>query len=735
MDRGDHPKPFSQSGYQGLKYDPYGNVDEQATKNASLITTTIHKAEGEGLSDFAKMWSDIISGIQVGLSFLKYTPLGLYAYAADFVLQMVKGNLQGLSFIDNLRLGMINVMGSIMSNGIANQFGAKEIFNNLMEKALHYAALITANVAVSVITAAMKGVKDNAALWGSALAGMAGSVGSALGQQVVLKILLVTALNVGAAAVQGLNNQQLWIVAGINLAVNSLMSMSGNSAVNQQQSVSVGDVMMAFTSGLLGVAVARMFEGESPESQMMSAFIVQAAVQVAGKMVAMAAVMLDLNRQALSHLNELIQLVTSNQFTAGLKQGFLNNLRDAAGVKTISYITGQGAKSIDEQMKDQQAGKREQLLFAQTVMEDVISLGSELGEKMSQGLDHSLGGLFFGSQGYQNGFMAAYQSINDKTPGLHSAVEKSIMGTMGDLSQNLVLNDEPQNTGYMLIGNQKEDQIASLAADKDTILKSLDIEKIDGVSFMDRQEIKNIKTILGNEALTDMAVMMNGKEMVLFFDGDKLKGAAMLNAAGNKEVRSFNFKLGADGKIAVATGKIFRMIGNQYKEVGAFVLAKRGSEEFKDAMAGTKDRINNAEVAAKLDQADSVYTETDKSGNTRQVYMDAQGKALVSESLMSDGSMKMLVYDYDNLAKGVLAQGSIFVGENGKYSSQAAGTFAIKQQTGTAGLNNAGKAIIEALGTGQMSRTVYTETMKNGATRQISAPTPKARSNTSTIKP
>ncbi len=257
---------------------------------------------------------------------------------------------------------------------------------------------------------------------------------------------------------------------------------------------------------------------------------------------------------------------------------------------------------------------------------------------------------------------------------------------------------------------------------------------------LDNAVLKDFKTQIAQlqkQGLIDagatlIGVRINGLAAVVAVKDNRIVGALFGNAAGQNEFRSFTkIQFNEKGQVMKAEGKIHREIGGQFEVRGSFVYAAKGSQEYQMAMTRAENLVQSAEALAVIKQADAVYTEKNNEGNvTRQVYIgkDEQGGArvLASEHLMTDGSMRMLTYDYaltgQEKSEGVLAKGKIYEskGFNEKYGAAAIGEFKI-QKVGANVVMTAsiGMAIVAQLGIGGHERIVYEETTTKGK-REIS---------------
>ena len=146
-------------------------------------------------------------------------------------------------------------------------------------------------------------------------------------------------------------------------------------------------------------------------------------------------------------------------------------------------------------------------------------------------------------------------------------------------------------------------------------------------------------------------------------------------------------------------------------------------------MKDAKENIMNAQALARVEEADAVYTETDKSGNKRTVYMDTDGSGsaviLASEHKMANGTKRLLTYEHKiksgkNWEQGVLTKGKIYEsGKNGKYGEQASGIFKI-QEIVTGMAQGMDAKLEKAFGLGANARVIYSETMIDGRARSVS---------------
>ncbi|MBK8869823.1 MAG: hypothetical protein IPN19_01945 [Elusimicrobia bacterium] len=279
----------------------------------------------------------------------------------------------------------------------------------------------------------------------------------------------------------------------------------------------------------------------------------------------------------------------------------------------------------------------------------------------------------------------------------------------------------------------------------ETVLSKEQIESVfasvKGVK-VDRSILNDYKTQaaiakLKDQGLIDrdatlIGVRINGLAAVVAVKDNRIVGALFGNAAGQNEFRSFTkIQFNDKGQVMKAEGKIHREIGGKFEVRGSFVYAAKGSQEYQMAMTRAENLVQSAEALAVIKQADAVYTEKNNEGNVaRQVYIgkDEQGGArvLASEHLMTDGSMRMLTYDYaltgQEKSEGVLAKGKIYEskGFNEKYGAAAIGEFKI-QKVGANVVMTAsiGMAIVAQLGIGGHERIVYEETTTKGK-REIS---------------
>ncbi|MBK8575471.1 MAG: hypothetical protein IPN90_07290 [Elusimicrobia bacterium] len=248
-----------------------------------------------------------------------------------------------------------------------------------------------------------------------------------------------------------------------------------------------------------------------------------------------------------------------------------------------------------------------------------------------------------------------------------------------------------------------------------------------------KQEIAQLKKqgLIAEDAVL-IGVRINGLAAVVAVKDNRIVGALFGNAAGQKEFRSFtSMQFNDKGQVMKAEGKIHREIGGQFEVRGSFVYAAKGSEEYAAAMTRAENLVQSGEALAIIKQADAVYTEKNNDGVvTRQVYIgkDENGGArvLASEHLTSDGSMRLLTYDYaltgEEKQQGMLAKGKIYEskGFSDKYGAAAVGDFKIRKLGVNADVTTSlGQAIVKELSLGGHERIVYEETTTKGK-REIS---------------
>jgi hypothetical protein len=609
------------------------------------------------------------------------------------------------------------------------------------ENAGHIAIYVATSAAVSYLSARLQGVNENNALIGALISGLANGLGGSASKDIganVMKVLVVTALNVAAASAQGISGNQLLLIAGMS-AASGLASALASSDNNITLSKSDAGSLMAdpatwakiFTATLVGLAVAKIMEnaGGGFANQFTLAMVAQAAVAVASfalNTISNATQNTSSetgdgsNVKLSNDMNKLVNSMMVQGISAGIKQGFMENIRDGFAIKTYTIESGAGAKSPDEQMKDLTAGQKTELLFQQTLLEDASNLANSLGNMA--GMEEIVG--------VKAQAEVSDAFVKDTLHGTHGYSDAKMAELKDGLDSKFLGDGEEKGTGNMLFGSDREKDAAMLASgERDAILQSFGVNQKDNLETLSAKDLTQMQDFIANKLGIQGAEMVkadvNGQEMALFFKGDQLVAAGMLNASGQKELRSFNFRFDDNGKVQLAEGKVFREVGGKYTEVGSFQFAARGSKEYQQAMARADQNIRNGEALAQVKQADAVYSEKDTDGNTtRVVYMkvDDSGNAtvLASEHRMDDGKMRLLTYDTKNLGAGELSKGKIYTQDtDGKYGAQAAGTFVIKEM-GIEQFSAIGKQIMQKLQTGQVGKAiVYQETMNNGATREV----------------
>jgi hypothetical protein len=547
------------------------------------------------------------------------------------------------------------------------------------------------------------------------------------------KVSMVIAMNVGAAAGEGANSGKMLLLAA-SAATGSLTGTGGSSRQGSRQSITrtLASVARQFMTVLAKAVVMKLTEQNSDDNSLsLGSSLVQLAAGMASRVMAASA-----QRSSAQRSESASEAGERNNENKNDSANTARGMRDdrsegpntgAAQVRTATL--SRGSDSGAEGSKGANYGSvTEQLSRTVTAAlgAAIDAIGSAAGYLSSSNSSSA-------SSLTQSNSDKGKDALDDGSYNLRSESDSSSGEKRIDTSHMATGTAEKDSSGVMYFGEREKAGGAGDYNDKKNILEGIGIKVDNNIleGFFGAKAIADMKELLGAQKIdfdTVLGAKVNGKEMALFFKDDMLVAAGMVSASGQKEVRTFAFKLDDDGKVSVASGKIFREIAGKYVEVGAFVYAVKGSKEYMQAMNRAEGMIQSGEALAKVKQADAVYTETDTAGNmTRRIYMktDAAGGAVVlaAELKGSNGKFKLLTYD-EGIANpgkdGLMAKGKIYEQEaSGKYGKEAAGSFEIREMTGTANLS-INKSIAQVLSLGQNSRIVYKEQMKSGSLREIS---------------
>jgi hypothetical protein len=241
----------------------------------------------------------------------------------------------------------------------------------------------------------------------------------------------------------------------------------------------------------------------------------------------------------------------------------------------------------------------------------------------------------------------------------------------------------------------------------------------DETNAMKTQSLKDLGGKIGVNFDNAIGLKVNGQNVLVSIKDGKIEAIATTDKSGNNVVYKMNdMTTEASGKVIHASGTIFREIAGVYKEAGTFEYAAKGSKQYDAVLSAAKDSgaFDLIKAGSGLDSGGiaAVYAEKDNSGNERKVYMDSAGNALAVETKTDEGS-KLMVYDKQS-EKDAIASGKIYETTTGKYSAES-GRFTISKT------NDASKLAIGAEAAKAFNLNgkalVYTETLNNGAMRQV----------------
>jgi hypothetical protein len=237
MRRTENAKVIHSYGTQWYCYDAYGNIDNQATQNQSNITNDVGKADGAGLTGLGQFLDINFAAMKIVGSILACTGnVILMAVGAALVGigTWLSNAIHGANNQDNWKATLISVGTTLANAGAASAIkdaiGVAQTVSQIIAQTAMQAA---AYAAITVVSATAQGIKSNAeldqAVESSLLSGAAGSIDSST-LNIVGKLVLVTAINVGAAAAAGVTDgRQLLLVAAFSLASSIVTANSTGS--------------------------------------------------------------------------------------------------------------------------------------------------------------------------------------------------------------------------------------------------------------------------------------------------------------------------------------------------------------------------------------------------------------------------------------------------------------------------------------------------------------------------
>jgi hypothetical protein len=707
-DGNNYSKAFRTTGTNNYRYDAYGNVDEEATKNASNLKTDTQPAgEDAGwmepvtiLVQVAAVAASIAAGIVTGGA--AFAAMGLLMQAISLVtFAAIEASLVALSMGINgvdkdqiFRQSAIAFGTSFLSNattaalkGMATSARAGNA-GKLVQFLNKHSQLIrtTVNVGIRTGATAISGVRGDE-IWKTAASSAIASVANFLpngADRLVNKMLITAGLNAAAANIQGVKDgKQLLTIALISAAgtlANSLTTPSQSNASNNSsyKGITGNAIWDNFMSAILGEVVRSVISNniKGLEGQGISMVLSQVVSNV-----------MTLQRDTESRRNDILkqegvsdaeknrqldQLLEGNDWgrIQGKMSELVGNLRHFGDrvlegfrteVQNFTSYSGSEGQRLEQERRSLEDQKRADNLYENALMNAYSGFTSALQNMMgfsgNRSQRYGISTLSFGrgketelqNTGMENGNGWSQSSSNPNSDQRTGA--SSTWTGERDSGDYLMLS---QRTGKME-GNLSQKEIESvLSSMKDIkVLEAQVLEKEFG-NTLGMAKDKLIAAGLMSKEAQMVGVEINNQKFALFIEKGEIRGALYKNASGQNELKSFTKFEYEGGKVVKAEGKIYREIGGQLKEVGEFryLAGNQAKQAIETFVKGNVSKEAEG-IAQALSKANQVYQEITKDSqgkehNSRTVFLgeDKNGSAMIlaSEHANYDSSGKLSGY-------------------------------------------------------------------------------------------